>query len=57
MVIHTIPGLAGAAASAVDSMDMRFILGTIGGDDTVVIVMRDMDAAAAFCAELKDLLG
>jgi len=57
VVIHTIPGLAGAAASAVDSMDMRFILGTIGGDDTVVIVMRDMDAAAAFCAELKDLLG
>lgn len=57
VVVHTIPGLAGAAASAVDSMEMSFILGTIGGDDTVVIVMRDMDAAAAFCGELKELLG
>ena len=57
VVVRTIPGLAGAAASAVDSMEMSFILGTIGGDDTVVIVMRDMDAAAAFCGELKQLLG
>ena len=57
VVIHTIPGLAGAAASAVDSMEMSVVLGTIAGDDTVAIIMRDMDAAAAFCSELKELLG
>lgn len=57
VVIHTIPGLAGAAASAVDSMGMSVVLGSIAGDDTVAIIMRDMDAAAAFCAELKELLG
>jgi transcriptional regulator of arginine metabolism len=57
VVVHTIPGLAGAAAAALDSMNMRFILGTIGGDDTVVIIMRDMEAAAVFCGELKELLG
>ena len=57
VVIHTIPGLAGAAASAVDSMEMSFILGTIAGDDTVLIVMRDLDAAAVFCSDLKELLG
>ena len=57
VVVHTIPGLAGAAAGAVDSMEMSFVLGTIGGDDTVLIVMRDIDAAAAFCSELKELLG
>ena len=56
MVVHTIPGLAGAAASAVDSMGMSFVVGTIGGDDTVLIVLRDSNAAAAFCSELKDLL-
>lgn len=55
VVVHTIPGLANAAASAVDSMGMPFVLGTIGGDDTVVIVLRDTNAAAAFCSELKDL--
>ncbi len=56
VVIHTIPGLAGAAATAVDAMEMSFVLGTIAGDDTVVIVMRDTNAAAAFCGEIKSLL-
>lgn len=56
VVVHTIPGLAGGAASAVDSMKMSIVLGTIGGDDTVIIVMRDANAAAAFCSEMKNLL-
>lgn len=56
VVIHTIPGLADAAASAVDAMEMSFVLGTIGGDDTVLIVMRDANAAAAFCNEIKNIL-
>ena len=56
VVIHTIPGLAGAAASAVDSMGMSFILGTIAGDDTVLLIMRDSNAAAAFCNEIKTIL-
>lgn len=56
VVIHTLPGLAGAAASAVDSMQMHFILGSIAGDDTVLIIMRDNNAAAAFCGEIKSLL-
>ena len=57
VVVRTIPGLASAAASAVDSMELGFVLGTIAGDDTVLIVMRNMDAAAVFCSDLKDLLG
>lgn len=56
VVIHTIPGLAAAAASSVDAMAMSFVLGTIAGDDTVFIVMRDQNAAAAFCSEVKNLL-
>ncbi len=57
VVIHTLPGLAGAAATAVDAMHMSFILGTIAGDDTVLIIMRDQNAAAAFCGEIKKQLG
>lgn len=56
VVIHTLPGLASAAGSAVDAMNMNFILGTLAGDDTVMIVMRDTNAAAAFCGEIKNLL-
>lgn len=56
VVVHTIPGLAGAAASAVDKMELPFVVGTIGGDDTVFIVLRDTNAAAAFCSEMKNFL-
>ena len=56
IVIRTLPGLASAAASAIDAMSMSFIVGTIAGDDTVFIVMRDNNAAAAFCGEIHNLL-
>lgn len=56
VVIHTLPGLASAAGSAIDAMNMNFILGSLAGDDTVMIVMRDSNSAAAFCGEIKNLL-
>ncbi len=56
IVMHTLPGLAGAAASALDSMKLSVVLGTLAGDDTVFIVMRDNNAAAAFCGEIRSLL-
>ena len=56
IVIHTLPGLASAAASAIDAMNMSVVLGSIAGDDTVFIVMRDTNSAAAFCGEIKNLL-
>ena len=56
IVIKTMPGLAGAAASAIDGMSISVVLGTLAGDDTVMIVMRDNNAAAAFCGEIKNLL-
>ena len=55
VVIRTLPGLASAAASAIDAMSMSFIVGTIAGDDTVFIVMRDNNAAAQFCGEISNL--
>lgn len=57
IVIRTLPGLASAAASAIDSMGMSMVVGTLAGDDTVMIVMRDNNAAAAFCGEIKNLIG
>ena len=56
IVIHTLPGLANAAASALDAMHMSVVLGTLAGDDTVMVVMRDTNAAAAFCGEIKSLM-
>lgn len=56
IVIRTLPGLASAAGSAIDAMGMHKVVGTLAGDDTVMVVMRDNNAAAAFCGEIKNLL-
>lgn len=56
VVIHTLPGLAPAAASAIDSMGLGVVVGTLAGDDTVFAVMRDLNAAAAFCGEISNLI-
>lgn len=56
VVIRTLPGLASAAGSAIDAMNLSVIIGSLAGDDTVMIVMRDSNAAAAFCGEIKNLI-
>ena len=55
VVIHTLPGLANAAASAIDSMNLSVVVGTLAGDDTVLVIMRDNNAAAQFCGEISNL--
>lgn len=40
VVVKTLPGMAQAVASAIDSLRWPGILGTIGGDDTVMVVCR-----------------
>ena len=55
IVIRTLPGLASAAGSAIDAMNLNTVLGTLAGDDTVMVVMRDNNAAALFCSEIKKL--
>ena len=57
IVIKTMPGLASAAGAAIDAMNMSVVVGTLAGDDTVLVVMRDNNAAATFCGEIKSLLG
>jgi len=57
VVVKTLPGLANGACSAVDSMDTAYIVGTIAGDDTALIVMRDVEYAKEFCEELRSIVG
>ncbi len=40
VVVKTLPGMAQASASAVDSLKWIDIVGTIAGDDTIMIVCR-----------------
>jgi transcriptional regulator of arginine metabolism len=56
IVIRTLPGLASAAGSAIDAMNLHSVVGTLAGDDTVMVVMRDNNAAAMFYGEIKSLI-
>ena len=56
IVIRTLPGLGSAAGAAIDAMNMSAVVGSLAGDDTVMVVMRDNNTAAAFCGEIKNLL-
>ena len=56
IIIRTLPGLASAAGSAIDAMGMNKVVGSLAGDDTVMVVMRDNNTAAAFCGEIKTLI-
>ncbi len=53
VVIKTLPGLASAVCGAVDAMYDDNILGTVAGDDTGILVMRNAAAAERLCAQLR----
>lgn len=39
-VLHTMPGYAGAVAATLDAMQLRGVMGTLAGDDTILIILR-----------------
>lgn len=53
VVIKTLPGLASAVCGAVDAMYDDNILGTVAGDDTGILVMRNAAAAERLCTQLR----
>ena len=55
IVLKTLPGLASAASSAMDGMELPSLVGTVAGDDTVFLAMRDVKSAEQFCEEIRKL--
>ncbi|MDE6952005.1 MAG: arginine repressor [Lachnospiraceae bacterium] len=45
LVVKTVPGMAMAVAAALDSMHMKEIVGTIAGDDTIMLAVRSPEEA------------
>ncbi len=56
IVIKTLPGLANAACSALDNMDIYNLVGSIAGDDTAFLAMKDNASAEHFLKEIDKLL-
>lgn len=56
VVVRTMPGLASAACSALDAMEIDGMVGSLAGDDTGILIMRDNTFAQQFSGEVHKLL-
>lgn len=56
IVLKTLPGLASAACSALDSMQLSHLVGSLAGDDTAFLAMSDMESAVEFCKQIEHML-
>ncbi len=54
-VLHTPPGAAHYLAGYLDRAHFDQIIGTVAGDDTIMVVMATNEAALEFCANLLSL--
>ena len=55
VVLRTPPGAAQFLASALDHAEPRDVIGTIAGDDTVLLVCREPEGGATVAARLLEL--
>ena len=53
VVVKTLAGMANAVAVCIDSLKHERIIGSVAGDDTVLLVVKDNEAAAHLENELK----
>lgn len=55
-VIKTHPGAAPTVAAALDASHLDGVLGTLAGDDTVIVVNRDPNGGTEFAQTVTELL-
>lgn len=56
IVVKTYTGMGSAAGAAVDQMELSGVIGTLAGDDTLLIIASDNESASEITAILKDLI-
>lgn len=56
IVIKTLSGTAQAAAAAIDGLNWKEIVGTIAGDDTILVVARSKSAVKEIIEKLENLI-
>lgn len=57
IVLKTYSGMANAAAVALDALAGEAIVGSIAGDDTIFIVVRNNEDALEFTNYIKEIIG
>jgi transcriptional regulator of arginine metabolism len=57
VVVKTFPGMANAAAAALDALAEEAIVGSIAGDDTIFIVVHSNEEAFEFTNYIREIIG
>ena len=57
IIARTLPGLASAVAVEIDAAKLPEVVGTIAGEDTIFIAVRDAKAQRAAVKQIWELLG
>ncbi|MEM9453992.1 MAG: arginine repressor [Myxococcota bacterium] len=57
VVLRTPAGLAQAVGLDIDALDHPLVLGTLAGDDTVLVVPRNIDRVSELAAALQAMTG
>ena len=57
VVVKTYPGMANAVAVCVDSLEKPHIIGSVAGDDTILLVVKNEEIAHEVERELKHAFG
>lgn len=56
VVVHTYAGMAQAVASEIDRLALDSVLGSVAGDDTIIVVVRDAEIAERLVSEIQSLI-
>jgi len=56
VVMRTLPGNAHAVAALFDALDWAEVLGTVAGDDTILLISRSKESAGAVVDRIKAIL-
>ncbi|MCS1350794.1 transcriptional regulator AhrC/ArgR [Mechercharimyces sp. CAU 1602] len=56
LVMKTLPGNANAIGALIDSLDWTEIIGTIAGDDTILIICREREQVPHLVSRFIDML-
>ncbi|MFZ5353548.1 MAG: arginine repressor [Bacillota bacterium] len=56
IVLKTFSGAAGAACEAIDAFDIKDIVGTLAGDDTIFVLIRDFNSVEHVMERFRKLM-
>ena len=57
LVVKTVSGMAMAVAASLDALKMDEIVGTIAGDDTIMMAIRTPDDAETVMHKIEEMIG